>query len=74
MKTILRRLAQLERRQPVYIMNRDDPLSKLTKELDRLAERMRLDGDWPDPRPTPAEVQEAIQRLVGSGTGRSASA
>lgn len=59
-----RRLERLEARYaPPSLPDGYDPREELMKELNRLAERMKADGDWPQPEATPEEVEECLRAL-----------
>ena len=70
MKTILKRLEELERRKAlVNASPAIDHRAELMKELDVLSERMREDPDWREPT---TEEQAEIDRQFWESIGGSA--
>ena len=64
MKTILRRLEHLERRQELIAPVGYDARAIMMEKIEAIAERMQAGGNWP-PEPPPT-IDEVKQRLAAA--------
>lgn len=66
-KTIYKRLADLERRRQLAYPSNYDPREELMQKLNAIGERMRASPEWPpDDMPTAEEVERSIHELLAS--------